>query len=80
MQHPGPWQHFVKRPDNNGLDIMACKHKYLLEDSLYERKRQADFMFDLNYGGGAIIPSSNPSPETSFNSYVEDDYIDDYFI
>lgn len=35
---PGPWQAFLKRPDNVGLSIMEAKQKYLREQLLFEEQ------------------------------------------
>jgi len=35
---PGPWQAFLKRPDNVGLSIMEAKQKYLNEQLLFEEQ------------------------------------------
>lgn len=35
---PGPWQAFVKRPDNVGLSIMEARQKYLNEQLLFEEQ------------------------------------------
>lgn len=37
VKHPGPWQQYVRRPDNVNLDIMTVKNKYLREQMDYER-------------------------------------------
>lgn len=35
---PGPWQAFLKRPDNVGLSIMEAKQKYLNEQLIFEEQ------------------------------------------
>jgi hypothetical protein len=35
---PGPWQAFLKRPDNTRLSIMEAKQKYLNEQLLFEEQ------------------------------------------
>lgn len=35
---PGPWQAFLKRPDNIGLSIIEAKQKYLQEQLLFEQQ------------------------------------------
>jgi len=35
---PGPWQAFLKRPDNVGLSIMEAKQKYLNEQLVFEEQ------------------------------------------
>jgi hypothetical protein len=78
MDHPGPWQLFVKRQDIRSLHILRQKEEYILEESIYERRRQMGIMINAQHGGG---PSPiEPSTNISTNNYVDDDYIDDYFI
>lgn len=35
---PGPWQAFLKRPDNVGLSIMEARQKYLNEQLIFEEQ------------------------------------------
>jgi hypothetical protein len=35
---PGPWQAFLKRPDNTSLSIMEAKQKYLNEQLIFEEQ------------------------------------------
>ena len=36
VNDPGPWQWYVKRPDNVGLPLMEVKRKYMQEQLLFE--------------------------------------------
>ena len=81
-----PWQHYVNRQDNVGLSVMEVKNKYMQEQLLFEQ--QMNFMYHQQRlmsqhpsGGGrssSTIPSG--SGDNTINSYVEDDYVEDYFI
>lgn len=35
---PGPWQAFLKRPDNVGLSIMEARQKYMQEQLIFEEQ------------------------------------------
>jgi len=54
IQGPGPWQVFVKRPDNVGLNVMEVKSKYLTEQLLYENT-----MFSLLSTTAPTAPASS---------------------
>ena len=43
VNDPGPWQWYVKRPDNRGLSLMEVKRKYMHEQLLFE-----DYISTLN--------------------------------
>mgnify|MGYP001557598477 CR=1 FL=1 len=79
INHPGSWQSYVNRPDNKGLNIMEVRDKYLREQLLFEQQMnfqiQQQMLSSMAASGGGPIQSINPSE----NSYVENDYIDDYF-
>ena len=80
---PGPWQYYVNRQDNVGLPIMEVKDKYMREQLLFEQ--QMNFMYQQQMlmsqasSGGGPLPSSISSGDT-INDYVEDDYVENYFI
>ena len=73
---PGPWQYYVNRQDNIGLPIMEIKNKYMQEQLLFEQQMnfmyQQQMLMSQQASGGGLDPSTN--------SYVEDDYIDNYFL
>lgn len=77
--HPGPWHLYLKRPDNQGLHILEVKQKYLQEQINYENQlSQAIHMQNMlslqPKGGGRSVVDSTA------NSYVEDDYVEDYLL
>lgn len=72
MEHPGPWQLFRKRSDNVNLHVLAQKEKYILEESVFERKNSMNRM-NMSSGG------RSRTSDSGLNSYV-DDYVDDYFV
>jgi hypothetical protein len=76
---PGPWQYYVNRQDNVGLSIMEVKDKYMREQLLFEQQmnfiyQQQMIMSQVSSGGGPL-----PLNDTT-NDYVEDDYVENYFI
>ena len=71
MNHPGPWQLFVKREDNKNLHILAQKEKYIMEEFLFESKMRRDYINNQIIEGASDITS---------NEYVEVGYVEDYFI
>ena len=71
MNHPGPWQLFVKREDNKGLHILTQKEKYIMEEFLFESKMRRDYINNQIIEGASDITS---------NGYVEVGYVEDYFI
>ena len=79
VNHPGPWQYYVNRPDNKGLPITEIKNKYLKEQLLYEnymsfQMQQQLLMSNASPGGG-----KKKSIDPSENNYIVNNYIDDYF-
>ena len=71
MNHPGPWQLFVKREDNKNLHILAQKEKYIMEEFLFENTMRRERMNAHIIEGASDITS---------NEYVEVGYVEDYFI
>lgn len=63
-QHPGPWQYFVKRPDNIGLNILEVKQKYLIEESKYYSQLKL-----LNLNSWNNITGGGP-PKTSTSEQI----------
>ena len=70
VNHPGPWQHYINRPDNKGLSIMEIKSKYLKEQLLFEQyanqllyeqymsfQMQQQLLLSQNASGGGETPS-----------------------
>jgi hypothetical protein len=55
MDHPGPWQLFRKRSDNVNLHVLAQKEKYILEESVFERKHSEYAMYSHSGGGLAAL-------------------------
>ena len=81
VNHPGPWQSYLNRPDNIGKPLMEVKDKYLQEQLLFENymsfiHQQQMMMANASSGGGSSL---DPSEDPSENNYVVNDYIDDYF-
>lgn len=79
-QHPGPWQYFVKRPNNVGLNILEIKQKYLIEESKYYSQlelMQHHNNWNTMAGGGPnrIITSSTyvPSEQVIFSETFGND-------
>ena len=80
INHPGSQQSYVNRPDNKGLNIMEVRDKYLREQLLFEQQMnfqiQQQMLSSMAASGGGPSQTTDPSE----NSYVENDYIDDYFV
>jgi len=77
---PGPWQYYVNRPDNVGLSIMEIKDKYMRERLLFEQnlnfiQQQQMIMSQQLVGGGSRF---NQIQDDTENSYVVNDYVEDY--
>lgn len=79
VNHPGPWQSYLNRPDNAGKSLMEVRDKYLQEQLLFENYmsfiHQQQMMMANASGGGGPLPTVDPSE----NEYVVNDYIDNYF-
>jgi len=77
--HPGPWHLFLNRPDNKGLHILEVKQKYLQEQLNYENQLsqaiQMHNMLSLQPKGGG-----NKIEDNTVNEFVENDYVEDYFV
>ena len=84
--HPGPWQHYLNRRDNVGLPIMEVKSKYIKEQLLFEQQmnfmHHQQMLMSQQSSGGGVFPTTTPtgSGDNTINSYVEDGYVEDYFI
>ena len=81
VNHPGPWQPYLLRGDNVGLPLMEVRDKYLREQLLFENymsfvQHQQLLMSNASGGGGPLPQTTDPSE----NSYVVNDYIDNYFV
>ena len=76
LDHPGPWQFYILRQDNIGLPLMEVRSKYLQEQLNYDNQvSQHMYMLSLQpKGGGSNIL------DNTVNSFVEDDYVEDYFL
>jgi hypothetical protein len=69
VNDPGPWQWYVKRPDNRDLSIMEVKRKYMHEQLLFE-----NYISTLNTlntvstaaagAAGGPAPGGGGTPET----------------
>jgi len=83
VNHPGPWQFYVNRPDNKGLPIMEIKSKYLKEQLLFENyisfQMQQQMLMSNASGGGGVFPSEEEEDNT-INEFVENDYVENYFV
>ena len=80
VNHPGPWQSYLNRPDNVGKPLMEVRDKYLQEQLLFEnymsfQLQQQLMMANASGGGGPLPQTIDPSE----NNYVVNGYIDDYF-
>lgn len=81
VNHPGPWQYYLNRPDNVGKPLMEVRDKYLQEQLLYEnymsfQMQQQLIMSNASAGGGK--PLSTVEDDTE-NNYVENGYVENYF-
>ena len=80
--NPGPWQYYVNRQDNVGLSIMEVKDKYMREQLLFEQQmnfiHQQQMIMSQQSSGGGRLPSG--SGDNTINSFVANDYVEDYFI
>jgi hypothetical protein len=82
VNHPGPWQHYVNRPDNKGLNIMEVKSKYLQEQLLFEQymsfQMQQQMLLSQNSSGGGRVRTVEE--DDTVNEFVANDYVENYFI
>lgn len=82
VNHPGPWQHYVNRPDNKGLNIIEIKSKYLKEQLLFEQymsfQMQQQLLMSQNASGGGRVRTV--VEDDTANQYVVNDYVENYFI
>jgi len=67
VNDPGPWQWYVKRPDNVGLPLMEVKRKYMQEQLLFENyisTLQTLNTVSTAAAGASGGPSSGGTPPT----------------
>jgi hypothetical protein len=81
VNHPGPWQSYLNRPDNIGKPLMEVKDKYLQEQLLFENymsfiHQQQMMMVNASSGGG---PKPTPTEDNTENELVANDYVENYF-
>ena len=81
VNHPGPWQSYLNRPDNIGKPLMEVKDKYLQEQLLFENymsfiHQQQMMMANASSGGG---PKPTPTEDNTENEFVANDYVENYF-
>jgi hypothetical protein len=79
---PGPWQYYVNRPDNVGLPLMEIKDKYMREQLIFEQYQYNQYINYQNWissQGGGMLPTTG-SIDNTINSYVENDYVEDYLL
>lgn len=80
VKDPGLWQSYVNRPENKGLPILELKQRYIrdsffFQQFLVERAVNQPSVSAASAGGGGggqIDPSEN--------EFIDNDYIDDYFV
>lgn len=81
VNNPGPWQHYVNRPDNKGLPLMEIKNKYMREQLLFEQyisfQMQQQMFLQQQASGGR---QKQKIVDNTINEFVEDDYVEDYFV
>jgi hypothetical protein len=75
VNHPGPWQSFLNRPDNKGLSLMEVKNKYMQEQLLFEnymsfQHQQQLMMSNISTGGGPL-PTTTTTPEPLPSSCIQ---------
>lgn len=76
LEHPGPWQQYVNRSDNRNLPLMEVRNKYLQEQLTYENQlSQHMYMLSLQPKGGGKGVIDN-----TLNEFVDNDYVEDYFL
>jgi hypothetical protein len=76
LEHPGPWQQYVNRSDNRNLPLMEVRNKYLQEQLTYENQlSQHMYMLSLQAKGGGKGDIDN-----TLNEFVDNDYVEDYFL
>ena len=82
VNHPGPWQSYLNRPDNVGKSLMEVKDKYLQEQLLFENymsfMHQQQMMMSQAASGGGPKPTSTEEDNT-VNEFVANDYVENYF-
>jgi hypothetical protein len=75
VNHPGPWQYYLTRPDNKGLSLIEIKNKYMREQLLFEQyisfQMQQQMILQQNISGGG---------DDTVNSFIENDYVENYFV
>jgi hypothetical protein len=81
VNHPGPWQSYLNRPDNVGKPLMEVKDKYLQEQLLFENymsfiHQQQMMMANASSGEG---PKPTPTEDNTENEFVANDYVENYF-
>jgi hypothetical protein len=81
VNHPGPWQSYLNRPNNVGKPIMEVRDRYLQEQLLFENymsfiHQQQMMMANASSGGG---PKPTPIEDNTENEFVVNDYVENYF-
>ena len=81
VNNPGPWQYYVNRPDNKGLNIMEIKDKYLREQLLFEQfisfQMQQQMLLSQNVSGGGRVRTEE---DNTINEFIANDYVENYFL
>lgn len=84
VNNPGPWQYYVNRPDNKGLNIMEIKDKYLREQLLFEQfisfQMHQQMLLSNAAGGGGILSTTTEEEDNTINEFVANDYVENYFL
>jgi hypothetical protein len=69
VNHPGPWQSYLNRPDNKELSLMEVRDKYMQEQLLFENymsfQHQQQMMMANASAGGGPLPTPEPTPNPS---------------
>ena len=79
VNHPGPWQSYVKRSDNIGLHILEVRNKYLQEQLAYDNQLSQTLHMQ-NVLSVQAKGSRSITIDPTSNDFVVDDYVEDYLV
>lgn len=77
IQNPGTWNEYVRNNGHLKLPINELKQRYFKQLSLFENQQQLyriqQISMNESLGGGSIT-------DNTINEFVENNYVENYFI
>lgn len=77
IQNPGTWNEYIRNNQHLKLHINELKSRYTKQLALFENQQQLyeiqRNLMNESMGGGSVF-------DNTINEFVENDYIEDYFL